>query len=209
MTPPEIALRLKTAGLLPLAERVAARNELLLKHVLELLPHPTSGHVALWTALAKEGKTTAEIASLTSWPVPAIQQALRAPVERQARLEPKVAPRPARKRSGPSPGAVERSLLAKRIDLLEMRLKKLEDGEALGEGAGTTPEVRKVLKEVSDETGVPVRAIVGPSRTTEVVAARTKASARLFGMGMSLKAIGRVLRKDHTTVLARVRKAAA
>lgn len=211
MTPPEIANRLKAAGLLDLAQRVAARNELLLRHVLERLPHPTSGHVELWAALAKEGKTMTEISSLTTWPVPTIQQALRGPVARPADRTPpeKGTPRAARKRSGPSPGAVERSMLAKRIAALEARLKRLEDGEGAGDGPGATPQVRRVLNEVSAETGVPVRAITGPSRTPEVVAAREKASVRLHALGMSFAAIGRVLRKDHTTVLAHIRKAAA
>ena len=66
--------RLKAACLLALAERVAKRHDLLLHHVIAVGGDPTGGHVALWRALAAEGKDAAALAAILGWPAAVIEK---------------------------------------------------------------------------------------------------------------------------------------
>jgi hypothetical protein len=66
-----------------------------------------------------------------------------------------------------------------------------------------------VLKAVAHVTGIPMKMIlVGRNRRVPVVAARHVAAIILTGMGFSRSRIGRILHRDHSTVLAAIRGAA-
>lgn len=87
--------RLRAAGLLTVAERVAKREELQLHHVIAIGGDPTGGHVALWRALAAEGKDAASLSAILGWPAAVIEASL-------ARPKPKLVARiPAAPKSGP------------------------------------------------------------------------------------------------------------
>lgn len=81
--------RLRAAGLLAVAERVAKREELLLHHVIAIGGDPTGGHVALWRALAAEGKDAAALAAILGWPAAVIERHVERP---KPRLVPPPAP---------------------------------------------------------------------------------------------------------------------
>lgn len=73
----------------------------------------------------------------------------------------------------------------------------------------------RIVRQVADETGVPVADILGPSRIADISSARHTAMARARAIERpdgsprySLPMIGRVFNRDHTTVLYAVRKMA-
>jgi chromosomal replication initiator protein len=64
-----------------------------------------------------------------------------------------------------------------------------------------------IVHEVATAHGLPDSAIYGYSRRAPVVRARDEASWRVRReMGWSLPKIGRLLRRDHTTVLVAIRR---
>ena len=65
--------------------------------------------------------------------------------------------------------------------------------------------IDRVLGMVSTEFAVPVRFILGKGHFAEHVRARHAAMTILRHCGLSYPAIGRMLRKDHTTVMHGVR----
>lgn len=71
-----ICARLRTAGLLDVAERAAKRVNLRLADCIAGPPEVTGGHRALWTALARDGRTARQIGVLLGWPEAAIAQEL-------------------------------------------------------------------------------------------------------------------------------------
>jgi hypothetical protein len=65
----------------------------------------------------------------------------------------------------------------------------------------------RILQECAKDHGVTVEDLIGWVRTTRLVNARRDAIWRLHQRGtMSLKQIGRLLNKDHTTILHAIRK---
>jgi hypothetical protein len=65
----------------------------------------------------------------------------------------------------------------------------------------------RILHECAKDHGVTVEDLIGWGRTTRLVNARRDAIWRLHQRGtMSLKQIGRLLNKDHTTILHAIRK---
>lgn len=66
--------------------------------------------------------------------------------------------------------------------------------------------VRCVVDAISKQTGVPSVRIVSVSRNKEVVAARQWAFFELQAAGFSLTQMGRMFKKDHTTILHGIRK---
>ncbi len=64
-----------------------------------------------------------------------------------------------------------------------------------------------VIGAVANRRGIPVRAIMGRDRTPLVSAARQEAMAEIRArFGDSLPRIGKLFGRDHTTVLAGIRK---
>jgi len=70
---------------------------------------------------------------------------------------------------------------------------------------GPLPRVRtmaRILAEVSEETGISVAAMKGPSRYRIIVYPRQEAMWRMVNEGRwSLPQIGRFFNRDHTTVI--------
>lgn len=64
---------------------------------------------------------------------------------------------------------------------------------------------RAVLTEVSEATGISISRILGRSRVRPVVEARQLVCHVLYRHGMSYPQIGRLINRDHTTVLHAVR----
>jgi plasmid maintenance system antidote protein VapI len=130
-----ICANLRQAGLLDVAERVARRAGLKLADCIAPGRHP--GHVALWSALARAGKTPAEIAALVlrqeaeisavlpgqapaPWPTPAPESGVRVRGRAKPLLRPVVQQAPLSFPDG---------VLA-RIALLEGRSLAIADGAA-------------------------------------------------------------------------------
>ena len=64
-----------------------------------------------------------------------------------------------------------------------------------------------LLEDAAREAGVPAAVILGPSRRRAIAWPRMRAMARAhLDYGFSLPAIGRVFRRDHTSVLHAVRR---
>ena len=62
-------------------------------------------------------------------------------------------------------------------------------------------EIPRIIREVSDATGVPVRDILGPSRTQHIVHARFLAIWRAAKeTNLSQPQIGRAFNRDHTSI---------
>lgn len=66
--------------------------------------------------------------------------------------------------------------------------------------------VKRVVEAISEQTGIPAARIVSMSRNKAVVAARHRAFFELQQAGFSLTQMGRMFKKDHTTILHGVRK---
>lgn len=67
--------------------------------------------------------------------------------------------------------------------------------------------VRELAAVVQSETGVPVDAILGYRRTKEISGARQSLMVRLWREGNSIAQVGRLLRRDHQTVIYGLRTA--
>jgi Bacterial dnaA protein helix-turn-helix len=64
------------------------------------------------------------------------------------------------------------------------------------------PPFARVIRQVARAHGVPVEKMADPSKPTRLVHARQEAMYRgIYELGMSLSEVGRVLNRDHTTVL--------
>lgn len=70
------------------------------------------------------------------------------------------------------------------------------------------PSVKAILSEVAGRHGVTIAAITGRSVRREIVAARHEAIALAHAArpDLSLPALGRLFRRDHTTILNALRK---
>lgn len=71
----------------------------------------------------------------------------------------------------------------------------------------TASKVCELAAPIVELTGVSLMRIVGTERLGRVVAARHMLFVALWKAGFSLTEIGHLLHKDHTTVLAGLRKA--
>lgn len=60
---------------------------------------------------------------------------------------------------------------------------------------------RSILEDVSLQTGIAYYDIMSRSRRAEFVRARRKIYVRLRAVGASYSEIGRLMRRDHTTVM--------
>jgi hypothetical protein len=65
-----------------------------------------------------------------------------------------------------------------------------------------TPKQREIVEEVSRLSGISIERILSPERTQYVVAARNQVMQRLYALNRySLSQIGRVVNRNHTTVV--------
>jgi chromosomal replication initiation ATPase DnaA len=63
------------------------------------------------------------------------------------------------------------------------------------------PRVNKIVQEVSDATGIPVKAILSPKHTKEVCLARAIVCYVAHRAGISSPDIGKAIGRDHSSVL--------
>lgn len=80
------------------------------------------------------------------------------------------------------------------------------DSLLVGADHPTVVKVVELAAPITADTGVSISAMVGTSRTTRVALARRRLFAALWLAGFSHSEIGRLFRRDHTSVLASVRK---
>jgi chromosomal replication initiation ATPase DnaA len=74
-------------------------------------------------------------------------------------------------------------------------------GTAAGESESTSATIRRIARTVSDVTGVNVGDIYSTSRYREVTAARQIVCWVATAVGLKSTAIGKSLKRDHSTVL--------
>jgi chromosomal replication initiation ATPase DnaA len=67
--------------------------------------------------------------------------------------------------------------------------------------------VAEAAETVAATTGVPAKLILGTERIRPIAAARHELMVRLWAEGNSIAQIGRLLERDHTTVIYGLRKA--
>lgn len=100
--------------------------------------------------------------------------------------------------------------LRNRIDAeikAEMRtVRRLEELSADAGIATTQSEVQRIMRAVADAHSVEVSDMVGPSRERNVTQARMIAAWLLRDEGLPLTQVGRLLCRDHTTVMYAVNK---
>jgi chromosomal replication initiator protein len=83
----------------------------------------------------------------------------------------------------------------------------MENHVILGDAMFFTKPAKRIIIEVSNETGVPMSYILGLSRVAHVVAARHLSMYRIrMELNYSYPAIGRIFKRDHSTVHHAVRK---
>lgn len=66
--------------------------------------------------------------------------------------------------------------------------------------------ISEIPKAIAKVHGITLRELLGTSRKRHIVAARAEAIKMLREAGLSLPAIGAILRRDHTTILHHVQK---
>lgn len=71
----------------------------------------------------------------------------------------------------------------------------------------TAAKVYALAQPIIDEMGVSLERILGRERVARVAAARHMLFVAMWKAGFSISEIGRVLGKDHTTVIAGIRRA--
>jgi hypothetical protein len=218
-----IVARLRAAGLLALAERIAKREELLLHHVIAVGGDPTGGHVALWRALAAEGKDAAALSALLGWPAAVIERHVERP---KPRLVPApappvklVAPLPAPaipepRESEERPRRLHRRRAQADVDIIEkivgplrVQVRTLQIALAtltarLDRSLRPDPgSVDRVLDEVAASYGITVAAMCGREKSAPMISARRTAMRRLsLELGMSPVLIARTLHRHPSTV---------
>lgn len=69
--------------------------------------------------------------------------------------------------------------------------------------------VRAIIRDVSRQTGIGRAAILSPCREVHIVRARDAVCFIARRMGMTYPKIARELNRDHTTIMAAVRREAA
>lgn len=65
--------------------------------------------------------------------------------------------------------------------------------------------IRDMIRQASDQTGIPMDELMGPSHRAELCRIRELIYAAARRQGYSLPQIGRVFRRDHTTILSGLR----
>lgn len=70
----------------------------------------------------------------------------------------------------------------------------------------TPPAVLLILEQEAAAAGIGIPVLTGIDRRRHVYIARYRCMVRLRAMGRSLPTIGRILNRDHTTVLAALNK---
>ena len=63
------------------------------------------------------------------------------------------------------------------------------------------PAATSILEQEAQRAGIPVVHMTGRTRKRAYVIARYRCAVRLRGMGLSYPSIGRLLNRDHTTIM--------
>ncbi len=85
----------------------------------------------------------------------------------------------------------------------------LEEHAGSGEHPDRTLSPGQIIREAAKRHGVSVATLRGNSHAPNLIAPRTEASRLMRSMGMSYPAIGRALKKHHTTIMLYLRPARA
>jgi predicted transcriptional regulator len=197
--------RLREAGLLAVVDRVAAEYDTTSGALLTVTGIVSPAQAALFRALAAEGQGAAAIARLLGWGRPAVARALDIPEPKRSETR-----------------LVEsdlRALIAEAIAPLQAEIAALRKIIAEREVSANEDMFRGVLRVVARQHGISLQQLLSPQRGGLVLAARKAAVVALTRRGLSQPAIGRLLRRDPSSVWAlqhqagvgprRARKAAA
>ena len=90
--------------------------------------------------------------------------------------------------------------------LIEAALAELKRRRALAAIMEIRPEGHEVLREVAEACAVPVEEITGRGVDPRLVAARAQVAEQLRARGWSYPRIGRLLGRDHSTVMSYMRR---
>lgn len=108
----------------------------------------------------------------------------------------------------------ERERQARWQAIVQDRIAKAEEAEKRMEADNVVAlsdapiSVRSIIAQVEREHGLPIGSIISPTRKAPVVKARFEAivRAREARPDLSLPALGRIFRRDHTSILSALRK---
>ncbi len=192
--------------LMPVAERAAKREGLMLAQVITIGGEVTRGHRALWRALAGEGLSATDLSAILGWSASVIAKELTSvpappPSGVRAVRKPRVKAPP-----GSLEAQIERAVTAAlapvlaKLDLLlrpEDRPPQPTPASAWLDAHG---RYGAMVREVALEHSMAVDRLLGRARGKNVTAARVAVVAKLTDAGLSQIEIGRILRCDHTSV---------
>lgn len=93
------------------------------------------------------------------------------------------------------------------LSVMAERQKRLERAVQRAAQRGESPpvlrpHVKAIVDRVATETGIPVSDIMGRKKTAAIIEARFRCYAEANDAGFSYSAIGRAMKRDHTTVMA-------
>ena len=102
----------------------------------------------------------------------------------------------------------EDEILAEAKRIIEGRIAKLQDQlDTLSPSIGGKPRARAILTQVALRSGYTVDDLKGPYRNENIVLARHEAYYRIrTETTLSYTAIAKIIGRDHTTIMAGVRK---
>lgn len=88
-----------------------------------------------------------------------------------------------------------------------MGLLSADDVErAMSLANGDAARIRDIVREVAALSGIPASSILSDERRRQVVLARDLVAHAAYNRGFSFSAIGRALGRDHTSIMAAVRR---
>lgn len=222
-----ICLRLREAGLVAVVDRVAEQHDTTSGVLLTVTGKVSPAQATLFHALAAEGLDATTIARLLGWGEAAVERVVGMP-------EPKPSPvPPSGPRPEPEPSCDLRTLIALAVAeaqapllaaIADLRETVLARRRPRNRHRPLTPEAKAAevnawvdahgelgvaVRRVALAHGVPIERLLSPERTKLVIAARRAAVTELTRIGLSQSDIGRILRRDHSSVGVLQRQAGA
>jgi predicted transcriptional regulator len=210
-----VCARLREAGLLHVADRVAAEHDITSGVILTITGRVAPAQAALFRALAAEGQDAAAIARLLGWGETAVSKTLGMP-------EPRPTPEPDSGARDPFEGRIRRSVdrrfvrlradlrdseaarraLAEKLAVMESRLRCLERRLDIDPASASLPVADAVIRAVAAARGLGPAALNGRNKRQVICQARAEAAWRLKHLhGCTLEEIGRALGgRDHSTI---------